>query len=1045
MDKYEYQVKTEEMLQYMDHKDYRKAMEIADGIDWKHVKNVLMLCKVSEIYEYNRDYQRSREILFFAYDRRPNSRKIVYRLGTLALKLGDTDEAQDCYEEYVNLAPKDPNQYVLRYKIQKAKGVSLDEQIKTLEEFKKVEYIEKWAYELATLYHEAGRTEECLTECDDLILWFSEGKYVFKAMELKKRYKPLTPLQQEKYDLFVAEEEAKKAENKGKIIEEAQALAAEIQEELPAEYRDRDMEGIDIGADKNKILASQVDRTRDQQNRDPQVGAFAGLAQAFEAVTQGGAKIVEKITGSDQEDDSEPEGGSEDTVIEDLGEIPERVEEAAPEEPESTVDTAALSAAAGIDDLLESWESGQDPVSETFEEISADEFPDVEAQEAFNDEDLEELAIVTEDAPPEPAAEEAEPAVEEAEPAAEEAEPEAKPFEQIELFAEDAEPAAAEAEPVVEETEPEAKPFEQIELFAEEAGPAAEEAEPAAEEAAEAPEEILTQEEREIEEFEFGEDAQEEEIPAAEEPAEEVPAEPQKVGAKEISFDSIMADFKKDMEAADSQESDLAEEEFPEEEMFSEEEMFPVEDEFPEEDFDEVLSQEMAKTRKYSLHGEVDEDEFEDDEIIEEATEDLAARFREDDIFEDATEDFAEESFPLEDIGDDFEEDDFGEEGFEEDDFGEEGFEEDDFGEEAFEEADFGEENFAEADFGEEDFEEADFLEDFPVEELPRERASEDQFARRDPYEEDFDSFSEDDLPTGNLYDTDTIEIEDEIEDRMNQGGVSFDTGFVVHGRYDLETQSEIGLKAGLTQEQKELFSYFVPVQGMSEQIVTVLENDKKCTDRYGTSRTGNLLIIGHKGSGKTVLAVDIIKALQKNRNLEKGRVAIIDAEKLNHKDLNAIVDRLAGGALIIEQAADMSAETVEQLGDLMDGQTEEMFVVLEEQSEPLAQFLKQYPEFANKFTSKLEVPVFINDDLVAFGQTYAKENGYRIDEMGILALYSRIDALQREDHAVTVAEVKEIMDEAIAHSRRNNVKKLFKRNRDGSNRILLQETDFKR
>ena len=226
---------------------------------------------------------------------------------------------------------------------------------------------------------------------------------------------------------------------------------------------------------------------------------------------------------------------------------------------------------------------------------------------------------------------------------------------------------------------------------------------------------------------------------------------------------------------------------------------------------------------------------------------------------------------------------------------------------------------------------------------------------------------------------------------------------------------------------------------------MAVLENDAKCTDRYGTSRTGNLLIIGHKGSGKTVLAVDIIKALQKNRNLEKGRVAIIDAEKLNHKDLNAIIDRLAGGALIIEQAGDLNAETVYQLNELMEGQKKEMFVVLEEQKNPLAQLLHQYPDFAHKFTSKLEVPIFINDDLVAFGQTYAKENGFKIDEMGILALYSRIDALQREDHAVTVAEVKEIMDEAIASSRRNNVKKIFKRSKDGNKRVLLQEMDFQK
>ena len=277
MDKNEYQAKTDEMLQYVDRKDYQKAMEIADGIDWKHVKNVLMLCKVSEIYEYNKDYQRSREILFYAYDRRPGSRKIVYRLGTLALKLGDTDEAQDCYEEYVNLAPKDPNQYVLRYKIQKARQDPLDDQIQTLADFKKVEYIEKWAYELAKLYDEAGRTDECLAECDDLILWFSEGKYVYKAMELKQQYRPLTPLQQEKFDQYLAEEKARQANpDKGREVAEAVAMADAIQEELPAEFRDRtDLEDIDIDADKSKILAKQVDRD-DSEERDPKISTFDG-------------------------------------------------------------------------------------------------------------------------------------------------------------------------------------------------------------------------------------------------------------------------------------------------------------------------------------------------------------------------------------------------------------------------------------------------------------------------------------------------------------------------------------------------------------------------------------------------------------------------------------------------------------------------------------------------------------------------------------------------------------------------------------------------
>lgn len=200
MDKYEYRAKTEQMLQYVEEKSYKKAMEIADTIDWRKVKNSTMLLTVSEIYENNGDYKRARDILFIAYDKAPTSRKIVYRMGLLSLKTGEVDEAMDCYEEFVKMAPKDPNQYILRYKILRAQRAPLEQQIEALEEFKHAEYVEKWAYELAKLYHEAGMTAECLEECDDLILWFSEGKYVYQAMELKMKYKPLTPLQQEKYD-----------------------------------------------------------------------------------------------------------------------------------------------------------------------------------------------------------------------------------------------------------------------------------------------------------------------------------------------------------------------------------------------------------------------------------------------------------------------------------------------------------------------------------------------------------------------------------------------------------------------------------------------------------------------------------------------------------------------------------------------------------------------------------------------------------------------------------------------------------------------------
>ena len=499
-----------------------------------------------------------------------------------------------------------------------------------------------------------------------------------------------------------------------------------------------------------------------------------------------------------------------------------------------------------------------------------------------------------------------------------------------------------------------------------------------------------------------------------------------------------------------------------------------------EEDFIEGIEEELSgidMSRSSFEEADFGDEDFEEADFEEEDFEDEdfeEADFEEEDFededFEEA--DFEDEDFEEEDEEEaDFEDEDFEEKDEEEADFEDEDFEEEDFEDEDFEEADFEEEDFEDEDFEEADFEEEDF-EDEDFEEADFEEDFEADFADVEDEEEDFDNdFADVDDDFADVDDEETdfddedLEIEDdeeadeelEIEEpseeeiqariKKSKGGVPFDTGFVVTGRYDLSATSEIGLKAGLTEEQKKLFSYFVPVRGMSEQIVEVLDNDRRA-QREGTSKTGNLLVIGRKGSGKTVLAVDIVKAIQKQRSLKQGKVAIVTGESLNKKELTNIIQKLRGGAIIIEHAGKLNARTVKELNYLMEKKTGELLFVLEDQRKPLERLMTANPEFKKKFSSKLELPVFINDELVTFGQTYAKENGYKLDEMGILALYSRIDVMQREDHAVSVAEVKEIMDEAISHSQKANVKHLarrvFGKGTDDSDRIILKEEDFR-
>ena len=927
MDKYEYRVKTEQMLGHMEKKQYKKAMEIADTIDWRRVKSTSMLNTVSEIYEFCGEFQKSRDILFVAFDRAPGSRKIIYRLGLLALKINDIEEASDCYEEFVKAAPKDPNQYILKYKILKAQNAPLTDQIAALEDFKKAEYVEKWAYELASLYHEAGMTAKCLEECDDLILWFSEGKYVYEAMELKMKYKPLTPIQQEKYDSRPGAPKLRKTVRK-------------VQPEEPA---------LRKGETQNYVKAEEADTVSSQTETEPdQSEEEAGSAESMESAS---ADIEEKEAAvqepADEEaSNEEPEAAEGSEASEEPTERPapiKRVVKGATLE-EALANGVAIANNINIEEkaMAEREEElrigGQMKIEEILQEWEEKQKINAEAIEKQKAKDNERLQKEREAARKRQEAERLE----------------------VERKAAEAEAARKAAE--------------------EEAARKAAEAE-AARKAAE-------------EEAAIRKAAEEE---AARKAAEEEAEEKVPSGATQRLPDDIM-------ELVDQLESRVAQAEEDSDDIFD------VEEELELTSSEEELPENMPKEEPDGFFDDGQEDfeevDYEDGGDYEEAEFEDEADYEDEDDYEEA--EFEDE--------DDYEEAEFEDEADYED--------EDDYEEAEFED---------EADYeDEDDYEEAEF-------------EDEDTFDKNDFFDEDFEVKDTPEEP---------LEIEEPSEEEIQRrikkskgGGVPFDTGFVVTGRYDLSATSEIGLKAGLTEEQKKLFSYFVPVRGMSEQIVEVLDNDRRAM-REGTSKTGNLLVVGRKGSGKTVLAVDIVKAIQKQRNLRQGKVAIVTGESLNKKELTNIIQKLKGGAIIIEKAGKLNSRTIKELNHLMERKTGEMLFVLEDQRKPLERILAANPDFKKKFTSKLELPVFINDELVTFGQTYAKENGYKLDEMGILALYSRIDVMQREDHAVSVAEVKDIMDEAIAHSQKANVKHLarrvFGKSTDASDRIILKEEDFR-
>ncbi len=1198
MDKYEYKLKTEQMLELMEDGAFNKAAEIADSIDWKRVRNTKMLTDVSDIYEKNGDYQKSYEVLNIAYHRAEGSRKIIYRLCTLALKTKNVDEAIDYYDDFQQIAPKDPNKYILRYQILRAQKAPIEQQIEALEAFKKAEYIEEWAYELAKRYQEAGMTAECLDECDDLILWFNEGKYVYQAMELKMQYKPLTPSQQEKYDHrfsrmsnetmempdVVEYKNEKDSAEKGESVDAMLAAAEESMEEVSGEPvpepEKRQTQGRKIGSTMklDEALKSllnlgmgEEDKVKDSSS-DPvstdvifeedkfkdaieEIEAVADLDLIDEISSQKGLRELkvdpdlEELLPDGLQDDvleMEPAGNQNVDARQmdaDIGGDTRQIETVSGDT--RILDRKTLQKIAEIDksgkeadaaNMLPDKKSGEviTELDEDAREIIAE--LDEEARKTIAE--LDEEAQVATDGPEAEAESLSESNIGSVKAVVEQKNQVEGQMNLLDLMEDmDTEPEPSEEDYIisdnsehllvtgteeageielpeeVEETEEHSKkqkeskaaapilPLDIQRMIDEIEGTL-----PAEEEEAKIEKEALQERDITIEEEEpkenMGEIAEQlrvdessewfedyddvlDEEEYAYDPREEMaePDEEEFTEDIEISFDGEneenAEDYAEEAGFDDIREEDKAGEHFTVEyqgntEFGFEEEDF-VEEEVEEPGYEDAVYEEEEPEYEDAAYEE-EEPEYEDAVYEEEEPEYEDVVYEEEEpeyedvVYEEEEPEreentYEEESEYTEDEYE-YEEPEYGNDGYAEDEYEdageydgdasgyEEEYEEDleytgEFdGEEDYEYED--EEYYSEDEYDEEEYDAASVEANLEHEFRPQ-KASKRRYDEREvpDEEEEMDILS----ATTPLSRKETAKLiatgktsplpMDEISDALSMS----DTGFVVHGRYDLRMQSGIGTRAGLTEEQKKLFSYFVPVRGMSEQLVDVLEQDKNCTNRRGTSITGNLLIIGNKGNGKTVLAVDVVKAIQKQRNIRQGRVAIVTGDSLNKKKISDIFSKLYGGALIIEKAGKMNEKTVARVNKAMERDTGELLIVLEDQRKPLDRLLTSNREFRRKFTSRLEVPILINDELVTFGQTYAQENGYQIDEMGILALYSRIDMLQREDHAVTIAEVKEVMDEAMEHSQKASAKKLVKRvlgkNRDDSDRIILTEKDF--
>ena len=885
MDKYEYNLKLDQIKALSAEEGYMSAAEIADSINWNKIKNVNTLVKIGEIYEKAERYQDARDILLMAYDRSPIGRMIIYRLAEVAIKMGDYDAATEYYDEFVEIAPHDDMKYVLRYAIKKGQGASFDELITILEEYKDEEYTEEWAYELAYLYHKAGKADKCIDACDELILWFGDGPYVERALELKMLYQPLTKAQEEKYRRFKAEKE-----KPAKIKDDAEVTeigAMEMVKGGEIVHDDVTIPQITVNQEKFNTVNLQQEIAKGMQQIMEAKGKNE-VADTMDTIK----KIVEdipylKLEKEQEEYVQQPEETEHIATDEEIdGSLKLNFKELLGEDADGQMSMVMsektqlehqITGQMSIQDVLEEWEKTRHAAEIALKEAEQQKLESAKARA------LQEAGDIME-----------------------------------------------RLNDVIPKLDAGVTPKELLE-----------------EEYLKVPVDIIEQKAA-VKEPEEGQKPDMQEL-YAEETVDEVQV------PQEEPEDTID-------EAPESQEEP---EEAIDEVQESQEE--------PEEAIDEVQeSQEEPEEAAYEAKEPVGEPE---DIIVAEESE-------KDEIFTQPTTMMPEITDDMLNVDDDTSDDETSQE----------------------------KENVSEK----RDF---DHVTSFIEQEIAK------MTAKNPGLEKKLDMAKTRKMPDISLpEDLDSEEDDSKLKETKH-------------------------IKE-LTSEQKAIFSYFIPVKGMEDQICKAYNAVLDHFNRKENASTGNLIIQGEQGCGKTMLATSFIKVLQKDGEQLTGKMGKIDAAVLNKKDVQQVVRKITGGCLIIERAGDIDRSIAAKLSFLMEHDITGTLYILEDTSKGIKKALSMDEGFASKFTEKISVPIFTNDELVLFAKSYSAELGYKIDEMAILALHNRISNIERIDQATTLTEVKDIIDEAIDREAHSGLKKAIsiltaKRYTD-DDRIVLKEDHFR-